>query len=75
MVRIIHQRNKCIGCYYCAEIAPNNWKMSKEDGKATLLNSTEKKGFYISITGDEDFIDNKDAADVCPVGIIKVEKF
>jgi len=48
--------------------------MNTEDGKAILLNATEKKGFYTTLTGDDDYDDNVDAADVCPVKIIKVEK-
>jgi len=74
MIRITHQRHKCIGCYYCIEIAPNNWKMNTQDGKAMLLNATEKKGFYTTLTGDDDYENNVDAAEVCPVKIIKIEK-
>jgi len=74
MIRITHQRSKCIGCYYCVEVAPNNWKMNTEDGKAMLLNANEKKGFYTTVTGDDDLDNNIDAAEVCPVKIIKVEK-
>jgi len=56
------------------EVAPNNWKMNTEDGKAMLLNANEKKGFYTTVTGDDDLDNNIDATEVCPVKIIKVEK-
>ena len=45
MVVITLQRNKCIGCNYCVEHAPNQWAMSGKDGKAVLIHSSEKKGF------------------------------
>ena len=45
MVVITLQRNKCIGCNYCVELAPNLFQMSKKDGKSVLLNTKEKKGF------------------------------
>ncbi|NPA44553.1 MAG: ferredoxin [Chlorobi bacterium] len=74
MIRISHQRVKCIGCNYCVEVAPSNWVMDENDGKSTLLEAKEKKGIYIAITSDDDFENNVEAASVCPVNIIKVEK-
>ena len=46
MVVITLQRNKCIGCNYCVELAPNQFQMSKKDGKSVLLHSQNKKGFF-----------------------------
>lgn len=74
MVVITHQREKCIGCNYCVEFAFAHWRMSKKDGKATLLGATNKKGFHTLRTVDEDFADNKKAADACPVKIISVKQ-
>ena len=74
MIRISHHRIKCIGCNYCVEAAPNTWKMEEADGKAILQNATNKKGFYIVVTGDDEYQANKEAADICPVKIIRVEK-
>ena len=45
MIRISHHRVKCIGCNYCVEVAPSNWIMDKTDGKSTLLDAKEKRGF------------------------------
>ena len=44
MIRIIHQREKCIGCNYCVELAFDRWRMSKKDGKCTLIGGKNKKG-------------------------------
>jgi len=74
MVIISHQRNKCIGCNYCVELAYERWRMSKKDGKATLLGGVDKKGFYTVRVDDEEFDENKKAADACPVNIIQVKK-
>ena len=46
MVIVTLQRDKCIGCNYCAEFAPEYFRMSKKDGKSVLLKSTDKKGFF-----------------------------
>ena len=46
MVIITLQRKKCIGCNYCVELAPGQFRMSKKDGKSVLLHSEEKKGFH-----------------------------
>ncbi|MCB9201741.1 MAG: ferredoxin [Flavobacteriales bacterium] len=74
MVVITLQREKCIGCNYCAEFSPEYFRMSKKDGKSVLLRSTEKKGFHIVKTPLNDAYEpNKKAADACPVKIITVK--
>lgn len=73
MVIITQQRNKCIGCNYCVELAFNHWRMSKKDGKATLLNSVDKKGFHTVHIDNSEYDDNVRAANACPVKIIKVK--
>ncbi len=72
MVRIIYYRNKCIGCGACAEAAPGHWRMSKKDGKSTLLNGIAKNGTFQSYIDDEELEKNKSAAANCPVSIIKI---
>ncbi len=74
MIRISHQREKCIGCNYCVELAFERWRMSKKDGKVTLIDGKNKKGFYTAIVGDDEYDVNISAVKVCPVKIIRVEK-
>lgn len=74
MVIITHQREKCIGCNYCVELAYDRWRMSKKDGKVTLLGGENRKGFYTVKVGDEEFDENQRAAEACPVNIIKVKQ-
>lgn len=74
MIRITHQREKCIGCNYCVEFAYHRWRMSKKDGKVTLIEGNNKKGFYTAVAGDDEYEENMNAAKACPVKIIRVEK-
>lgn len=74
MIRIIQQRDKCIGCNYCVEFAIDRWRMSKKDGKCTLIGGVNKNGFYNVVVGDDEYEDNLKAAKACPVKIIRVER-
>ncbi|MEH0154835.1 ferredoxin [Limibacter armeniacum] len=74
MVTIIQQRNKCIGCNYCVELAPERWRMSKKDGKSVLLGAVDKKGFWNVKVNEDELEANKRAAEACPVNIIQVRE-
>lgn len=74
MVVITHQRDKCIGCNYCVEHAYNRWRMSKKDGKVTLIGSINKRGFHTARVGDEELEANLKAAEVCPMKIIHIKQ-
>ena len=74
MTIITHQRDKCIGCNYCVELAYANWRMNVKDGKSTLIGAKEKKGFHTLHTDDFAYDDNVKAAEACPVNIIKVSR-
>ncbi len=74
MVIITLQRKKCIGCNYCVEVAPEQFRMSKKDGKSSLINSYERKGFFtLKDSNDEIFGQVKQASEMCPVKIIDVK--
>lgn len=75
MLIITLQRDKCIGCNYCVEFDPDNFRISKRDGKTVLLHSKEKKGFFTVKHQDESGFEAADkAAKACPVKIISVKK-
>lgn len=72
-MKIVHERQKCIGCGSCAALCPKHWEIA-EDGKANLLNSKVNPK-----TGNEELEINKiecnqEAADICPVQIIRIIK-
>ena len=74
MVIVTHQRDKCIGCNYCVELAYEYWRMSKKDGKSTLLGAQNKKGFHTARLEEDALIPNLKAAEACPVNVIKVKE-
>ncbi len=74
MVIVTLQREKCIGCNYCAEFAPEYFRMSKKDGKSVLLKTENKKGFYTLKTPNMEVYEPCDkAARACPVKIISIK--
>lgn len=73
--KVLHFRDRCIGCGSCAAVCDKYWEM-KEDGLSHLIGSTQVKGAD-ETTYELDLDDpecNIDAQDVCPVMIIKVKK-
>lgn len=74
MVIITLQRNKCIGCNYCVELAPMQFQMSKKDGKSVLLHAKDKKGFFTLKSNENDILEVcENASKACPVKIISVK--
>ncbi|MBP9212822.1 MAG: ferredoxin [Bacteroidetes bacterium] len=74
MIRIIHFREKCIGCNACVELAPGRWRMSKKDGKSVLLEGEDVNGIVTAIADDNEYKANLSASRTCPTNVIKVEK-
>ena len=75
MPNIVHYRNKCIGCGICYKMMPEFWRMSKKDGKATLIKGLLKKQTTVlPIDPSQNEIANK-IAKACPVNIIKINTF
>lgn len=72
MPKIIHYRKKCIGCGICYEMQPALWRMSRKDGKATLLKSVPKKEVFILQVNNIILQQTREAAQACPVKIIKL---
>ena len=75
MPNIIHYRKKCIGCNICYEMMPDIWRMSKRDGKATLLKAVLKKDVSILSIPHSMIDEAKKVAHACPVKIIQVNEF
>ena len=72
MPKILHHRGKCIGCNICHEMWPVRWRMSRTDGKCTLVNSLDKKGVAQAVISADELDINLKVADACPVKIIRV---
>lgn len=72
MIRIIQQREKCIGCNACVEAAYYRWRISRQDGKSTLVGGKEKRGYFSVLVDEHELEENLKAAKNCPVHIIQV---
>ncbi|MBP8066157.1 MAG: ferredoxin [Flavobacterium sp.] len=74
MVVVTLQREKCIGCNYCVEMAPAQFQMSKKDGKTVLLKSVNTRGFHTLKSHDYAILEPCELAEkACPVHIISVK--
>lgn len=71
-LKIIHDRQNCIGCNACVTIAPQNWFMDDKEGKATLVGAKKKGKVHVAEIFDRDRGANEMAAQACPMQIIKV---
>ncbi|MEM3126599.1 MAG: ferredoxin [Candidatus Woesearchaeota archaeon] len=74
MPKIVHYRENCIGCGACIACCPNTWEMSNEDGKADLKGAEKKKNIQLKEVDRLEAEENKQAAESCPVNIIKILK-
>lgn len=74
MIQVSQQRARCIGCNACVEAAPLRWRVSKKDGRCTLVGGKEKRGFYTINLPDFEKEENELAAKNCPVNIIWVKE-
>lgn len=74
MVRIYHNRQKCIGCNACVEANKERWRMSRKDGKSILIGGKNVKGIYRAEAGNDELRPLLKAVKNCPVKIIKTEK-
>ena len=71
MVKIIHERNGCIGCGACPAVCPKYWEMAA-DGKSHLKGSKAEGDKHVLEIPEVEC--NKDAANACPVNVIKIEE-
>lgn len=72
--RIIFDREKCIGALSCVAVHPALW-IPTSDGKVDMKNAVKRPdGKWEIIVEEEEYPVNKEAAEVCPVNVIVVEK-
>lgn len=74
MPKLIHYRNKCIGCGSCALEQPEHWEMDTTDGRANLKNSKNKSGVFQKQVEEFETIRCKSVVDLCPVNCIKFDE-
>lgn len=69
---ILQYRDKCIGCGICQEMQPEHWRMSRNDGKASLLRAIAKKGIYQLVIEEEEIQRTQAVITACPARIIRL---
>ena len=63
--KISLNKEECIGCELCSNIAPEIFQRDGGDTNKVDLKKSEE--------GDDELADAKNAEDLCPVDVIKVE--
>lgn len=72
MFTIILRRQKCVGCNYCKQGAPDFFAISKKDGKSVLLHSQNKGQADVRKCPNSPPNYLLDVAKACPVHIIDI---
>ncbi len=65
--KIEFDKDECIGCGVCASQCPENWEIIQLDGEP----KAKPKKTQIS---ENEYSSNSEAAEMCPVDAIKIEK-
>jgi len=65
--RILFDRKACIGSGACTSVCPENWELVEKNGEF----KAKPKKLEIS---EEEYTSNAEAAAICPVECIKIEK-
>lgn len=74
MIRVVQHRHKCIGCNACVEADKYRWRISRKDGKSTLIGGVEKKGWFTALVENDELPWLEAAVKHCPVNIIRIEQ-
>lgn len=75
MIKIIFNRDDCIGCGSCGAICSTFWDMAN-DGKTDLKNSVKNtEGKFELEIEDTERPCNEEVAQICPLQLIQIEEF
>ncbi|MDP2820958.1 MAG: ferredoxin [bacterium] len=71
-MKVVHEKNKCIGCAGCTAVCSKFFEMD-EERRVTLKNGVKRSdGKYELEIKELDCL--QDAVNICPVQIIKIEE-
>lgn len=81
MVKVLHERWKCIACAACAAVAPDFWEMDEQDNFADLkgaersqtVNGLEERRTFSKLSSDQKQ-NLKESEQMCPVECIHVNE-
>lgn len=69
-IKIVYNREKCIGAIVCANVNPELWEMDTSDAKANLKGSKKEGKNYILETEMSLYLQM--AAEQCPADVIEI---
>ena len=69
-VRVVYDRDKCIGAITCVNLNPELWEMEQADAKANLKGSKKKGKMHILETELTMYLQM--AAEQCPAKVIEI---
>lgn len=72
-IKIIYDREGCIGAGVCAAVADKVWEMN-DDGKADLLGGKKEGDKWVREIEESELEINKQAAEGCPALVIHLVK-
>lgn len=72
MKKVIQNYEDCIGCGTCVALCPKFWEMGDEGKARPKLGEKTEKGIYEFEIDEKKLSCNKDAAEACPVQVIKI---
>jgi ferredoxin len=73
-MKIVLNREECIGCGTCSALCPDFWEINENEMKADLKGAEKKENTGMFELEIDDLKCNQEAADCCPVQCIKIEK-
>ena len=72
MARIIQDHEGCIGCGTCVILCPDFWEMGDDMKAHPKQGKKNPEGDYEFEVDEKDVGCNKEAAEACPVQVIKI---
>ncbi|MBS3126640.1 ferredoxin [Candidatus Woesearchaeota archaeon] len=70
--KIIYDKKGCIGGTICADVAPDFWKMEGDIATLTKPSAQKNEEYEELIIDEKDLQINIEAAEGCPVYVIKI---